>query len=117
MENMCSQAHQQKNEAEFDASSIWDEEFQDANAEEPALREIPFTLRNLPRLILLAPIRLYQMAVSPALPQNTCRFYPTCSHYAYQAIWRHGALKGGLLAAWRVLRCNPFNPGGIDPIP
>ena len=117
MENMC-RTHQQINESEIDPSEIdVEEEYEDANAEEPLLREIPFTLRNLPRLILLVPIRLYQMAISPALPQNTCRFYPTCSHYAYQAIWRHGAFKGGFLAVWRVLRCNPFNPGGIDPIP
>ena len=111
---MCSH-HNQQEDLEEEISST--EDYQSANAEEPPLREIPFTLRNLPRLILLAPIRLYQKIVSPALPQNTCRFYPTCSHYAYQAIFRHGALKGGLLAVWRVLRCNPFNPGGIDPIP
>ncbi len=117
---MCSHQHQHQSESEEDPSEQtegFEEDYENANAEEPPLREIPFTLRNIPRLILLAPIRLYQMIVSPALPQNTCRFYPTCSHYAYQAIFRHGALKGGLLAAWRVLRCNPFNPGGIDPIP
>lgn len=84
---------------------------------DPPLRDLPITLGNLPRFLLLIPIRIYQATLSKALPPNTCRFYPTCSHYGYQAIYKHGALKGGLLAAWRVLRCNPFNPGGIDPVP
>jgi putative membrane protein insertion efficiency factor len=88
-----------------------------SHALEPGLREIPLTLGNIPRLLLLAPIRLYQLTLSKGLPPNTCRFYPTCSHYGYQAIYKYGALKGGLMAAWRVLRCNPFNPGGIDPVP
>lgn len=89
----------------------------DEYASEPPLRDLPLRPGNLARLPLLALIRLYQMTLSRALPANTCRFYPSCSHYGYQAIYKHGALKGGLLAAWRVLRCNPFNPGGFDPIP
>jgi putative membrane protein insertion efficiency factor len=84
---------------------------------EPRLRDLPFTLWNIPRYILLALIRLYQATVSRTLPPDTCRFYPTCSHYGYQAIYKYGALKGGLMAAWRVLRCNPFNKGGFDPVP
>ena len=84
---------------------------------EPRLRDLPIRLQNIPRLILLAMIRFYQVTLSRALPPNTCRFYPTCSHYGYQAIYKYGALKGGLMAVWRVLRCNPFNPGGIDPVP
>lgn len=84
---------------------------------EPRLRDLPRTPWNWPRLALLALIRLYQMAISPSLPANTCRFYPSCSHYGYQAIYKHGALKGAVMAAWRVLRCNPFNPGGYDPVP
>ena len=84
---------------------------------EPRLRDLPRTLVNLPRLPLLGLIRLYQMTLSKGLPPNTCRFYPSCSHYGYQAIYKHGALKGSLLAVWRVLRCNPFNPGGVDPVP
>jgi putative membrane protein insertion efficiency factor len=84
---------------------------------EPNLREMPVTFWNIPRWILLAFIRLYQATLSRALPADTCRFYPTCSHYGYQAIYKHGVLKGGLLAAWRILRCNPFNPGGFDPVP
>lgn len=86
-------------------------------ASEPQLRQLPFTLRNIPRIILLGLIRAYQKVISPALPADTCRFYPTCSHYGYQAIYKYGALKGGWMAFWRVLRCNPFNPGGFDPVP
>jgi putative membrane protein insertion efficiency factor len=84
---------------------------------EPRLRDLPRTLRNFPRIPLLALIRLYQMVVSPSLPPDTCRFYPTCSHYGYQAIYKYGAFKGTIMAVWRVLRCNPFNPGGYDPVP
>jgi len=84
---------------------------------EPRLRDLPLTLRNLVRLPLLALIRLYQMTLSRSLPSGTCRFYPSCSHYAYQAIYKYGAFKGSWMAAWRVLRCNPFNPGGYDPVP
>jgi len=84
---------------------------------EPRLRDLPLRVSNIPRLILLALIRLYQATFSRALPADTCRFYPSCSHYGYQAIYKYGALKGGLMAAWRVLRCNPFNRGGIDPVP
>jgi hypothetical protein len=83
---------------------------------EPRLRDLPFTLVNLPRWILLLLIRGYQVTFSRLLPPNTCRFYPTCSHYGYQAIYKYGVLKGGLMATWRVLRCNPFNPGGFDPV-
>ncbi len=84
---------------------------------EPSLKALPITIWNLPRWILLVFIRAYQKFVSPALPSNTCRFYPSCSHYGYQAIYRYGAIKGLFMAVWRVLRCNPFNPGGYDPVP
>jgi putative membrane protein insertion efficiency factor len=87
------------------------------NPNELQLKDLSITLGNLPRLILLGLIRIYQSTLSRALPVNTCRFYPSCSHYGYQAIYRHGAFKGGLMAIWRVLRCNPFNPGGYDPVP
>ncbi len=83
----------------------------------PALRELPVTLLNLPRWVVLSVIRLYQITISKSLPADTCRFYPTCSHYGFQAIYHHGILKGGWLATWRVLRCNPFNAGGYDPVP
>jgi uncharacterized protein len=83
---------------------------------EPRLRDIPLTLANLPRLPALALIRFYQMTISRALPGGVCRFYPTCSHYGYQAIAKYGLFKGGWMAVWRVLRCQPFNPGGYDPV-
>lgn len=57
------------------------------------------------------------MTISQAIPSDTCRFYPTCSHYGYQAIYKYGVIKGGWMAFARVLRCNPFNPGGYDPVP
>ncbi|TAK14107.1 MAG: membrane protein insertion efficiency factor YidD [Anaerolineae bacterium] len=84
---------------------------------DPSLRELPLTFGNLARFPALALIRLYQMTFSKTLPAGTCRFYPSCSHYGYQAIYKHGLLKGGALAGWRVLRCNPFTPGGYDPVP
>lgn len=84
---------------------------------DPSLRDLPFRVGNLPRFALLGLVRGYQMTFSKTIPQNTCRFYPTCSHYGYQAIYKYGVIKGGWLATYRVLRCNPFNPGGIDPVP
>jgi putative membrane protein insertion efficiency factor len=84
---------------------------------DPPLRQLPLTLGHLPRLPLLALIRLYQLTFSRLMPQGSCRFYPTCSHYGYQAIYRHGLFKGGWLATWRVLRCQPFSRGGYDPVP
>lgn len=65
---------------------------------------------------LVAPIRFYQLYLSP-LKGPTCRFTPTCSEYARQAIMRHGPVRGLGLAIWRVLRCHPFTPGGYDPVP
>jgi uncharacterized protein len=64
---------------------------------------------------LTAPIRLYQRTISPALPRR-CKYEPTCSAYAAEALRRHGALRGLALAAWRLLRCNPFSHGGYDPV-
>lgn len=61
-------------------------------------------------------IRFYQVAISP-LKGPTCRFYPTCSHYALQAVDKYGALRGGWLAVKRILKCNPFHAGGYDPVP
>lgn len=83
---------------------------------EPRLRDMPRTLWNLPRIAVLSFIRLYQMTISKGMLANTCRFYPSCSHYGYQAVYKYGALKGSAMAVWRVLRCNPFNPGGYDPV-
>ncbi|MBN1303830.1 MAG: membrane protein insertion efficiency factor YidD [Anaerolineales bacterium] len=84
---------------------------------EPRLREHSRELRYWPRLVFLALIRVYQKTVSRGLPEGTCRFYPSCSHYGYQAIYKYGILKGFPMAVWRILRCNPFNPGGYDPVP
>ncbi|HVM71526.1 MAG TPA: membrane protein insertion efficiency factor YidD [Anaerolineales bacterium] len=83
---------------------------------EPRLRDLPRTVWNWPRLAVLAFIRFYQSTFSRLLPPDTCRFYPSCSHYGYQAIYKYGIWKGGVMAAWRVIRCNPFNPGGYDPV-
>jgi len=60
-------------------------------------------------------VRGYQLFISPLFPQ-TCRFYPTCSQYAIEAISRHGVGRGGYLALRRLLRCHPFHPGGFDPV-
>jgi len=88
-----------------------------AHQEDPSLDALPRTIFHLPRLLLLWLIRGYQATFSRTLPMNVCRFYPSCSHYGYQAIYKYGVFKGGLMAAWRILRCNPFNPGGYDPVP
>ncbi|WP_217556129.1 membrane protein insertion efficiency factor YidD [Paenibacillus sp. GbtcB18] len=66
--------------------------------------------------VLQAPIHAYRKYVSPLKPP-TCRFYPTCSQYALEAIERHGPLYGSWLAAKRICRCHPFHPGGVDPVP
>nr|WP_084503112.1 membrane protein insertion efficiency factor YidD [Desulfatirhabdium butyrativorans] len=68
------------------------------------------------RLFFLALIRGYQIAISPLLGDH-CRFYPSCSHYAYQAIGKYGIFKGGYLAVLRLLKCHPFHPGGVDQVP
>jgi putative membrane protein insertion efficiency factor len=65
--------------------------------------------------VLLAPIRLYQRLLSPALPRR-CKYEPTCSAYAVEAIRRFGVARGLVLAAWRLARCNPFSDGGYDPV-
>lgn len=66
--------------------------------------------------ILISVIRFYQVVISPIKPPS-CRFYPTCSHYGLEAVQRFGALKGGWLTLRRILKCHPFHPGGIDPVP
>jgi uncharacterized protein len=67
-------------------------------------------------LVIRAMIRVYQRFLSPSLGKN-CRYTPTCSHYAYEAIGRFGALKGGVMAAKRIARCHPLSEGGYDPVP
>jgi uncharacterized protein len=65
------------------------------------------------RGFLVAPIRLYQRTISPALPAR-CKYHPSCSEYAVQAVRRYGVMRGLVLAAWRLLRCNPWSHGGVD---
>lgn len=74
------------------------------------------TVLALPSRGLVLLIRGYQRYISPAFPAR-CRFYPSCSQYALEAITRHGALRGSWLAARRLARCHPFHPGGVDPVP
>jgi putative membrane protein insertion efficiency factor len=66
--------------------------------------------------VFIVLIRAYQYALSPMLGQR-CKYYPSCSNYAIEALRVHGVLRGAGLAAWRVLRCNPFSDGGVDPVP
>ncbi len=68
------------------------------------------------RFLVMASIRVYQAAVSPLLPR-ACRFYPSCSQYALEAVARHGAVLGGWLACRRLARCHPWHPGGVDFVP
>jgi len=68
------------------------------------------------RALAIAPIRVYQRAISPALG-NRCRYYPSCSEYAEEAFARHGAWRASWLALRRVCRCGPWHPGGYDPVP
>lgn len=68
------------------------------------------------KVLLILPIRFYQVAISPLMAPH-CRFHPTCSQYAVEAISRFGAAKGGYLAAYRLMRCHPWAEGGLDPVP
>ncbi len=68
-----------------------------------------------PRSLMVLPIRAYQRWISPAIPAR-CRFYPSCSQYAIDAIRECGVVRGLILGAWRIMRCNPFNYGGYDPV-
>ena len=73
-------------------------------------------IRKFIQILITALIRVYQYTLSPLLGPS-CRFYPSCSEYAHQAITRHGPLRGLVLAVKRILRCHPFHPGGVDPVP
>ncbi len=68
---------------------------------------------NALRNALTAPIRLYQRAISPALPAR-CKYHPSCSAYAVAAVRRYGVMRGVVLAGWRLMRCNPWSHGGVD---
>jgi putative membrane protein insertion efficiency factor len=72
-------------------------------------------MKRVPATLLTAPIRLYQRFISPLFPRR-CKYEPTCSAYAVDAIRSFGALRGSVLAIWRLLRCNPFSHGGHDPV-
>lgn len=74
------------------------------------------SLTSLPRVLLTVLIRAYQAVLSPLLGPR-CRFYPSCSHYALEALQKHGAVRGSWLAARRITRCHPLNEGGLDPVP
>ena len=80
------------------------------------LRRAMWTVGAPLRAILLLAIRLYRATLSGAM-SGQCRFHPSCSHYAEAAVRTHGALRGSALAAWRVLRCNPFGKGGVEHVP
>jgi uncharacterized protein len=67
------------------------------------------------RALVLAPVNIYQRLISPALPRR-CKYEPTCSRYAVQAVGEYGILRGLVLAIWRLLRCNPWSHGGYDPV-
>lgn len=72
-------------------------------------------ISRVARRLVLAPVVLYQRAISPALPRR-CKYEPTCSRYAVQAVREYGILRGLVLATWRLLRCNPWSHGGYDPV-
>ena len=80
------------------------------------VRVLSRAITVLPRTALILLVRAYQVALSPLLPAS-CRYYPSCSTYAIEALERHGALRGGWLTLRRLARCNPFRPGGYDPVP
>ncbi len=69
-----------------------------------------------PRYVGMGLIRVYQRVISPMLGPR-CKYYPSCSHYGFTAVERHGLIKGSILAGWRILRCNPFSYGGVDDVP
>jgi putative membrane protein insertion efficiency factor len=74
------------------------------------------TIHSLLIQLLILPVRFYQYSISPLLP-NSCRHQPTCSQYTIEALKVHGLLKGSMLSAWRILRCNPWGTSGFDPVP
>jgi putative membrane protein insertion efficiency factor len=88
--------------------------------EHDAEREhVPAPVRGIagvPRFLLILGVRLYQVALSPLLG-GSCRYFPSCSAYAIEALERHGAARGSWLAIRRIGRCHPFRPGGFDPVP
>ncbi len=82
---------------------------------EPPAAQTPGGAARAARAVVVAPIVFYQKFISPGIPRR-CRYEPTCSRYGVQAVQRYGILRGIVLAVWRVLRCNPWSPGGFDPV-
>ena len=80
------------------------------------VRVVTRAVAAVPRTVLILLVRAYQIALSPLLPAS-CRYYPSGSTYAIEALERHGAIRGGWLTLRRLARCNPFRPGGYDPVP
>lgn len=80
------------------------------------MNRLAASISGIPRRALLASLRAYKWAFSPLLPP-ACRYVPTCSEYAAEALERYGACRGSLMALWRLLRCHPFVRGGFDPVP
>jgi putative membrane protein insertion efficiency factor len=86
-------------------------EVEGAGSGDDAARPIGYAAR-----FLIAAVRGYQIVLGPVMGGH-CKYAPTCSHYALEALREHGAVRGAWLSAWRVLRCNPFSAGGFDPVP
>lgn len=74
-------------------------------------------VRDTGKFVMIRGIRLYQKYLSPLKGGIRCPYIPSCSQYAVEAISKYGVIKGGMLASWRILRCNPFSHGGYDPVP
>lgn len=72
---------------------------------------------NILKNILIKMIQFYKIYLSPIKQYGKCKYYPTCSSYAIEALQVHGLIKGSILTIWRILRCNPFSRGGYDPVP
>ena len=86
-----------------------------ASVSDETVPRAPGRFERFARALFSAPIVFYQRIISPGLPRR-CRYEPTCSRYAVQAIGEYGILRGSVLAVWRVLRCNPLSRGGYDPV-
>lgn len=92
--------------------STWDASLKQSSV----AKRIVAGITRASRWSLVALVRGYQMVISP-MTGPTCRFYPSCSEYAIRAVRRHGIFRGGGIAFWRILRCNPWNYGGVDDVP
>jgi putative membrane protein insertion efficiency factor len=87
----------------------------EAGREAPSDQRVIGPVARLLRAVATAPIVLYQRVISPAIPRR-CKYEPSCSRYALEAVREFGVLKGAVLAGWRLLRCNPWSYGGYDPV-